>query len=89
MKNELIELAAKEEEIGYKKLSQEMFSDGFKFLWRYGMPYTFLKGVTANKISINTANDDTANDDQNKLVFNLIKGYGVSSFFKKKMKLEI
>ena len=42
------------------------------------MPYRLLKNLIANKISINTANDD-----QNNFVFNLMKGYNVSSFFKK------
>ena len=34
--------------------------------------------MIANKISINTANDD-----QRDFVFNLMKGYNISSFFKK------
>ena len=36
-----------------------------------------LKNLVANKLSINTVND------QRDLVFNLMKGYSVSSFFKK------
>ena len=38
----------------------------------------FLKKVVANTISINIANND-----QGDFVFNLMKGYNVSSFFKK------
>ena len=37
-----------------------------------------LKNLVANKISINTVSDD-----QIDFVFNLMKGYNVSSFFKK------
>ena len=33
VRNEVRELAAKEEDIDYKKLSQEIFSYGFNFLW--------------------------------------------------------
>ena len=60
-------------------MSQEIFSYGFNFLERYGTPYRFLKNLIANKISINTANDD-----QRDFVFNLMKGYNISSFFEKK-----
>ena len=42
-KNELKELATRGEDIDYKKLSQEIFSYGFNFLRRYGIPYRFLK----------------------------------------------
>ena len=78
VRNEVRELGAKEKDIDYKNLSQEIFSYGFNFLERYGTPYRFLKNLVANKISINTANDD-----QGDFVFNLIKGYNISSFFKK------
>ena len=77
-KNELKELATRGEDIDYKKLPQEIFSYGFKFLRRYGIPYRFLKNLIANKISI-----DTANDDQRDFVFNLMKGYNVINFMKK------
>ena len=40
------------------------------------MPYRLLKNLIANKISINTVNDDQGN-----FVFNLMKGYNVSNFF--------
>ena len=58
-------------------MSQEIFSYGFNFLERYGTPYRFLNNLIANKISINTTNDD-----QRDFVFNLMKGYNVSNFFK-------
>ena len=77
-KNELKQLATKEEDIDYKKLSQEIFFYGFNFLEKYSTPYKFLKNLIANKISINIANDDQKN-----FVFNLMKGYNVSSFFTK------
>ena len=48
-KNELKQLATKEEDIDYKKLSEEIFSDGFNFLGRYGTPYRFLKTLIPNK----------------------------------------
>ena len=75
-KNKLKQLATEEENIYYKKLSQEILSYGLNFLGRYGMPYRLLKNLIANKISINTVNDDQGN-----FVFNLMKGYNVSSFF--------
>ena len=75
----LKQLAIKEEDIDYKKLSQEIFSYGFNSLGRYGTPYRLLKNLIAGKISINIANDD-----QNNFAFNLMKGYNVSSFFHKK-----
>ena len=78
-KNELKQLVTKEKETDFKKLSQEIFFDGFGFLKKYGTSYTFLKNLVANKISINRVNDDQRN-----FVFNLMKGYNVSSFFKKK-----
>ena len=83
VRNEVRELAAKEENIDYKKISQEIFSYGFNFLEKCGTPYRFLKNLIANKISINTVNDD-----QRDFVFNLMKGYNISSFFffKKKKK---
>ena len=76
VKNELKELAAREEDIDYKKLFQEIFSYGFNFLGRYGTPYTFLKNAITNKLSLNTSNND-----QKDFVFNLMKGCNVSSFF--------
>ena len=76
VKNELKQLATKEKDIDYKKLSQEIFFDSFSFLKKYGTPYMLLKNLVANKISINTVNDD-----QKDFVFNLMKGYTVSSFF--------
>ena len=78
VRNEVIELAAKEEDIDYKKLSQEIFSNGFNFLERYGTPSKFLKNLIADKISINTANDD-----QRDFVGNLMKGFNISSFLQK------
>ena len=42
VRNEARELAAKEEDIDYKRLSQEIFY-GFNFLERYGTPHRFLK----------------------------------------------
>ena len=83
-KNELKQLVTKEKETDFKKLSQEIFFDGFGFLKKYGTSYMFLKNLVANKISINRVNDDQRN-----FVFNLMKGYNVSSFFKKKVKLKI
>ena len=65
----LKQLATKEEDIDYKKLSQDIFSNGFNLSGRYGTAYRFLKNLFANKIRINTANDD-----QNNFVFNLMKG---------------
>ena len=78
-KNELKQLVTKEKDTDFKKLSQEIFFDGFSFLKTYGTSYMFLKSLVANKISINKVNDDQRN-----FVFNLMKGYNVSSFFKKK-----
>ena len=84
-KNKLKQLATEEENIYYKKLSQEIFSYGLIFLGRYDMPYRLLKNLIANKISINTVNDDQGN-----FVFNLMKGYNVSSFFfLQKVKLNV
>ena len=77
-KNELKQLVTKEKETDFKKLSQKIFFDGFGFLKKYGTSYMFLKNLVANKISINRVNDDQRN-----FVFNLMKGYNVSSFFKK------
>ena len=78
VKKKLKELAAKEEDIDYKKLSQDIFSYGFSFLERYGTPYRLLKNLAANKICI-----IIANDDRRDFVFNLMKGYNVTNFFKK------
>ena len=63
VRNEVRELAAKKEDIDYKKLSQEIYSYGFNFLERYSTPYRFLKSLITNKISINTANDDQRDFD--------------------------
>ena len=68
----------KKKDIDYKKLSQDVFFDGFSFLKKYGTPYILLKNLVANKISIKPVSDD-----QRDLVFNLMKGYNVSSFFQK------
>ena len=68
----------KKKGIDYKKLSQDIFFDGFSFLKIYGTPYILLKNLVANEISIKTVNDD-----QRDLVFNLMKEYNVSSFFQK------
>ena len=76
--NTFVRNEVREKDIDYKNLSQEIFSYGFNVLERYGTPYRFLKNLVANKISINTANDD-----QGDFVFNLIKGYNISSFLKK------
>ena len=38
VRNEVRDLAAKEEDVDHKKLSQEIFSYGFNFLERYGTP---------------------------------------------------
>ena len=82
VKNEQKQLTTKEKDIDYKKLSQEIFFDGVSFLEKYGTPYMLLKNLVANKTSMSTVNDDQKmmNDD---FVFNLIKGYNASSFFKK------
>ena len=55
-----------------------MFFDDFSFLKKYGTPYIPLKTLVANKIIIKTVNYE-----QRDLVFNLMKGYNVSSFFQK------
>ena len=43
VRNEVTELASKEEDTGCKKLSQEIFSCGFNFLERYGTTYKCFK----------------------------------------------
>ena len=53
MKKELKQLATSEENIEYKKLSQEIFFYGFRFFKRYTKPYILLKNLLANKIGIN------------------------------------
>ena len=78
VKNEPNQLATKEKGIDYKKFSEGIFSDGFSFLKKYGTPYVSLKNLVVNKKSINTINDD-----QKDFVFNLMKGYNISSFFEK------
>ena len=70
----------KKKAIDYKKLSQDIFFDGFSFLKKYGTPYILLKNLVANKISIKPVNDDQRD---------LMKGYNVSSFFSKNMELKI
>ena len=55
VKNELKQLATKEKDIDYKRdfyLSLQFFEK---------TPYMLLKNLVANKISINTANDDLKN----------------------------
>ena len=54
VRNEVRELAAKEEDIDYKKLSREIFSYSFNFSERYSTPYRFLKNLIVNQICINT-----------------------------------
>ena len=76
--NNLKIVATNEENIDYKKLSQETFSEGFNFLRRYVTSYVILKKLVTNKMSINTVNDN-----QKDFAFNLMKGYNVSSSFKK------
>ena len=78
MKNELKQLPTKEDN-DYKKFSQEISSYGFNFLRKYATPYMFLKNLMTNKIRISAANDD-----QRDFEFDMMKGYNVSSFFKKK-----
>ena len=58
VRNEVGEPAAKEEDIDYKNLSQEIFPYDFNSLERYGTPYGFIKNLIPNKVSINTGNDD-------------------------------
>ena len=76
--SELKQLANSEENIDYKKLSQEIFFDGFSFFKRYSKPYILLNNLVTNKINI-----DTVNDNQRNFVFDLMKGYNLSSFFSK------
>ena len=59
-------------------LVQEIFFDDSSFLKKYGTLYMLLKNLVANKIDINAVNDDQKN-----FVFDLMKGYNRSSFFKK------
>ena len=58
VKNELKQLTAKEEDIDYKKLSQDIFFDGPNILEKYCTPQILLKDLVANKIGINVVNDD-------------------------------
>ena len=82
-KSELTQVAASEENIDKKKLLQEIFFfDGFSFFKTYSKPYILLKNLVAKNIGINTVNDDQRN-----FVFDLMKGYNVSSFSKKKWNL--
>ena len=78
MRSELEQLATSEENTDQKKFSQEIFFDSFRFFKRYSKLDMILKNLVANKISI-----ATVNDDHRDFVFNLMKGYNVSSFFKK------
>ena len=78
VKNELKQLKTKEKDIDYKKLSQGIFFDGVSFLEKCGTPYMLLKNLVANETSMSTVNDD-----QKDFMFNLMKGYNASSFFKK------
>ena len=84
VKNKLKQFATSEEISDYKKWSflmalvQEIFFDGSSFLKKYGTLYMLLKNLVANKIDINAVNDDQKN-----FVFDLMKGYNRSSFFKK------
>ena len=78
MRSELEQLATSEENTDQKKFSQEIFFDSFSFFKRYSKLDMILKNLVANKISI-----ATVNDDHRDFVFNLMKGYNVSSFFKK------
>ena len=84
IKNELKQLGTKEKDIDYKKLLQEIYFGGFSFLKKYGTPYVFLKNLVANKISISAVNDE-----QRDFVFDLMRGYNVSSLFQKIGKLKI
>ena len=77
VKSELKQLATIEN-IDYKMLPQEIYFDGFSFFKRYSNPYILLKNLMTNKTSMNMVNDD-----QIDFVFDLTKGYNVSSFFKK------
>ena len=79
IKNELKQLGTKGKDIDYKKLLQEIYFGGFSFLKKYGTPYVFLKNLVANKISISAVNDE-----QRDFVFDLMRGYNVSSLFQKK-----
>ena len=78
VKSELKQLATSEENIDYKKLSQEFFLMALFFFKRYSKPYIVFKNLLANKIGINTVNDD-----QRDFVFDQMKGYNVSNFLKK------
>ena len=78
MKNELKELATREEDIGHKKLSQEFFKKSTPH-------HTFFKKIlVTHKISINLANDD-----QRDFALNLMKGCNLNSSFSKKANLRI
>ena len=59
-------------------LVQGICLNGSSFFKKYGPLYMLLKNLIANKIDINTVNDDQKN-----FVFDLMKGYNRSSFFKK------
>ena len=78
MKSELKQLATSEENIDYKKLSQELFLMALVFFKRYSKPYIVFKNLLANKIGRNTVNDD-----QRDFVFDQMEGYNVSNFLRK------
>ena len=59
-------------------LRKRFFFDGLSFFKRYSKLDMILKDLVANKISITTVNDDHRD-----FVFNLMKGYNVSSFSEK------
>ena len=75
-KSELKQLTTIKENIDYKKLSQEIFFDGFSFSKKYSTPYILLKNLVASK-----TNTNTVNDNEKDIVFDLMKTYNVSSFF--------
>ena len=54
--------------IDYRRLSEEIFLDGFSFFKRYSKAYILLKNLVGNKIGINTVNDG-----QRDFVFDLMK----------------
>ena len=75
VKSELKQFATSEN-IDNKMLPQEIYFDGFIFFKRCSNPYILLKNLMTNKTSMNTVNDD-----QIDFVFDLMKGYNVTSFF--------
>ena len=67
VKSELKQLPTSEENIDYKRLSEEIFLDGFSFF--LSKAYILLKNLVGNKIGVNTVNDD-----QRDFVFDVVKG---------------